>query len=216
MKFRQILLLLILAALLFFGFFWFQRQESAARDARALRQLQLWGIALNLYLIDNDNFLPEVGTNFQDSPYAWFEVLPPYLSQPPLSELIRNGNNPAPGSPSLWSSPRASKPRVWDKSQVYSTWAMNRALQPDPTSRPYRIQELNLPGNVIFLTEGSGFSPGLLPHEISTAPGLPRNSKTLPVLFCDGHAQPVPRRTLLASETRTAENLQKGISWFIE
>lgn len=216
MKPRQIFLLILLVVLLFGGYAWFQKRQAATREARALRQLQLWGIALNLYLIDNDNVLPDVGTDFSPNPSAWFEVLPPYLSQPPLSELIREGKNPAPGQPSLWSSPRTSKPRVWDSSQIYSTWAMNSALQPDPTLRPFRIQELETPGNVIFLTEGSGFSPGLRPHELSSAPGLPKKTPNPPVLFCDGHALPIPRQTLLAPETRKADNLPNGISWFIE
>jgi prepilin-type processing-associated H-X9-DG protein len=199
----------------------FSAQKQQGREALALRTLQQWGIALNLYLIDHNHTLPSVGSIPvpEAPPQSWFNALPPYLSRAPLSTLPP-GERPRPGQASFWVSPASPPQRVWDENEFYFGYAMNAALQPDPDLRAFKISELEVPAKVIFMGETSGFSPALDPGNIRTfwgpgSPGSPRS--TANILFADGHVESVSRSTLDAPETRSIESLKNDdISWFLE
>jgi len=199
----------------------FSAQKQQNREAMAMRTLQQWGIALNLYLIDHNHTLPSIGTTPipEASPESWFNALPPYLSRTPLSELPP-GERPRPGVPSFWVSPASPPQRFWDENEFYFGYAMNAALQPDPDIRSFKISELEVPSRVIMLGETSGFSPHLSPQDVRTlwgpgSPGSPRSRAH--ILFCDGHVELVPRSTLEAPENQTVRALAEGeISWFLE
>lgn len=211
--------LFVLATVL--GTIWLGQQEEA-REAAGARNLRQWGIALNLYLMDNDNRLPDVGRNPVDKEQtnAWFNALPLYISQTPLAALPE-GERPRPGVPSLWMNPQFKARRIWDPSEFFFAYGMNRFLQPDPTLRSFTISELDHPAQVIFLSEKEGFSPDLTPEEVVTLWGKARPNSPMAkalVLFCDGHASSARRAELVDDPASLkAQNLEAGgISWFKE
>lgn len=200
----------------------FAGQQQKARQAQAVRQLQQWGIALNLYLLDNDNILPERGA-LPISPQqtkAWYNALPPYLGRPPLAELAP-GERPRPGVVSFWVGPVSKPARGWDENEFFFGYAMNGALQPSANERSFKVGELGMPGKVIFLGETSGFDPVLTPQNILTpwGPGKGLSPRSLgQILFCDGHVEAITRAVLVDDPaTRRASNLDDGgITWFLE
>ena len=211
--------LMVLALVL--GNIWMKQQEEA-READALRNMRQWGIALNLHLMDNDNRLPEVGYTPVDKEQtnAWFNALPLYISQTPLAALPE-GERPRPGVPSLWMNPRLKPRRIWDPSEFFFAYGMNRYLQPDPSLRSFTIPELGHPSQIIFLSEQESFSPALEPRDVVTLWGKGRpNSPTSEafVLFCDGHVERIPRSRLvdIPSNLGTEHLSEGGISWFKE
>lgn len=220
MKPREIVLAVIVVLLLAIaGVAWWMAKQRDASGVASARNLQQWGIALNLYLIDNENQLPDVGkdpiTSGQKD--AWFNALPPYLSQAPLADLPPD-ERPKPGDASLWIDPLSRPPRVWDPEVFYFNYGMNRFLQPDEGVRSYRVNELGRPGNVIFLTEVDGYEPSVTPATVSFRPGVRPTSAgaVANVLFCDGHVAPVTRGILDDPETMRAETAETGVSWFAE
>jgi hypothetical protein len=184
-----------------------------------VRNLQQWGIALNLYLIDNDNNLPLVGSipvSAEESK-AWFNALPPYLSRPTLASLPP-GERPRPGVESFWVSPASTPVRAWDDTVFFFGYGMNRFLQPDPDLRSFRIHELERPGQVIFMSEKKGYDSSLTPEDILSLWGTGMNPESI-VLFCDGAVRKVPRAVLVNDpDTLSVRNLELegGISWFKE
>lgn len=194
----------------------FMRQQDEATATAASRNLQQWGIALNLYLIDNQNQLPETGAApvSPDQRRAWYNALPPYISQPALANLAA-GERPRPGEPSLWMDPRVRAARIWDPEQFFFHYAMNRFLQPDPETRSFRVYELDRPGRVVFLFPTDGYAPAGGPDEVAF------RSNSHPealVLFCDGHVETVPGGEMVDNpEALKADRAAAGgLSWFAE
>lgn len=194
------------------------KNQADARRVASSRNLQQWGIALNLYLIDNENQLPATGKDpvTEEQKTAWYNALPPYISQTPLAELPP-GQRPRPGEPSLWIDPSTKPVRVWDGSVFFFNYGMNKFLQPEQDVRSFRIYELNNPANVIFLTEVEGYTPNIGPEDVVFRLGSnPKSPKAETyVLFCDGHVQTATRQTLVDDpNTLNASAAETGISWF--
>jgi prepilin-type processing-associated H-X9-DG protein len=195
-----------------------QKRGEDVKRLAAARNLQQWGIALNLHLIDHDNQLPAVGTTPVDASQksAWFNALPPYISQTPLTDLPP-GQRPRPGVPSLWIDPVTKPVKVWDPEVFFFNYAMNRALQPDLKVRSFRIYEVPSPGNVIFMAEVEGYSPSCSQEDVVFRHGAMRSgdpNASAHVLFCDGHVQAIPRKVLLNPSALRAESASDGPSWF--
>lgn len=187
-------------------------QQRTAQRAAEMRNLQQWGIALNLYLIENDNQLPDVGTTpvTIEQQRAWFNVLPPYISERPLAD-IPAGSRPRPGVPSLWIRPGGKPAKIWDPEVFYFEYGMNRYLQPQEGVRSFRIHEINFPGNVIFLVPVAGYVPSSDPETIV----LPkRRNASVPILYCDGHVQAVPAPDLTSDAALAPPTGGPGPSWF--
>lgn len=219
MKPREILLATIVGILLLAAVVaWLVSRGKETSGIGSARNLKQWGIALTVYLSDNNNQLPEVGGDpiepAQDK--AWYNALPPYLGQTPLADLPP-GNRPRPGVPSLWIDPQLEPVRIWDPSVFYFNYAMNSALQPEKGVRSFKVNELNYPGNVVFLTEVDGYDPGVTPETVAFRHGGKSSSPTATanVLFCDGHVAPVTRALLVDDpNSRSAASAENGVSWF--
>ncbi len=195
------------------------KQQADARRVASSRNLQQWGIALNLYLIDNENQLPEIGAEpvTTEQKKAWYNALPPYISQTPLADLPE-GSRPRPGVPSLWIDPASKPVKSWDPAVFFFNYGMNRSLQPVAGTRSFRIYEINFPANVVFLAEVAGYKPDIGPEDVDFRLGgsNPRSPKArTQVLFCDGHVQPVTREELVNDAgALSAAAAEHGVSWF--
>ena len=207
---RVLVCAVVLAALGFVLLGILGRQKEAGHRAATVRNLQQWGIALNLYMIENGNELPEVGKMPLDPAQAkaWFNALPPYLSEKPLAE-IPPGERPRPGVPSLWMRPGTKPVRIWDPEAYFCSYGMNRNLQPDDGNRSFRINEIPFPGNVVFLAPTEGYSSDATPENVVFPKKRPAH-----ILFCDGHVQTVSRAKLLDPASLPAAAAEKEPSWF--
>jgi len=197
----------------------FLKQQGEARRVASSHNLQQWGISLNLYLIDNENQLPEVGQDpvTSEQKKAWFNALPPYISQTPLADLPI-GKRPRPGVPSLWIDPSTKTVKSWDPEVFFFNYGMNKFLQPVAGTRSFRIYEINFPANVVFMTEVAGYSPGIGPEDVAFRHDGPKPASPMAeahVLFCDGHVQFVTRQKLVSDpEALSAATAETGVSWF--
>ena len=207
---RVLVCAVVLAALGFVLLGILGRQKEAGHRAATVRNLQQWGIALNLYMIENGNELPEVGKMPLDPAQAkaWFNALPPYLSEKPLAE-IPPGERPRPGVPSLWIRPGTKPVRIWDPEAYFFSYGMNRNLQPEDGNRSFRINEIPFPGNVVFLAPTEGYSSDATPENVVFPKKRPAH-----ILFCDGHVQTVSRAKLLDPASLPAAAAEKEPSWF--
>jgi prepilin-type processing-associated H-X9-DG protein len=166
---------------------WFQHQARASARTASLQNLRQWGIALNLYLLENDHALPAAASDGGD-PTAWFNTLPPYLSLPPLQETSPAQTGPG----TLWTDPAARLPAS-TAAAALTTYGMNAWLQPDPAAPAWRIYDIEDPSSTIFLVETE---PGRLrarPADTAFRHGrpAPHPEARAHALFCDGHVESI-------------------------
>lgn len=176
----------------------FKQRETNARLI-SLNNLQQWGIALNLYLIENENRLPQVGMKLDGEPnlFAWYNALPVYLSQQPLSD-VPAAARPQPGQNSLWMDPAVRAKDFSGSGEFWFAYGMNRWLQPNPSRPSYKIYEIADPGATVFLAETASHEPGILPPDVRFRHQHSQTGKLVAhVLFCDGHAVAVSRADLV-------------------
>jgi prepilin-type processing-associated H-X9-DG protein len=180
-----------------------QKDRNRMVSGNNLRQ---WGIAFNLYLADSDNALPRAGNSetvaTQDN--AWFNALPPYLSQPMLKDLTEK-QRPRPGQPSLWINPAAKGPLVSPPQWCFH-YGMNPWLS-SPNKDLYFIYEIENPMAVVFLAEIESSEPLATPESVSSrhlhAPTQSPQAATH-FLFCDGHVE-LLRRAIFTTDPQALD-----------
>ncbi len=215
---REILLLVVLTLMLLAALIPFLRRgKTSSESVAAMNNLVQWGIGLNLYLIEHNNRLPQVGPTQADSTLddVWYNALPPYLSQAPYSKMIEPGFKKSDNSTIIWSDPGLEKMFGKTGEIFIFPYAMNRFLQPTLTQPAYAIYDVQSPRSVIFLSESASTDPGLLPPAVSyrydRKPDSP--SAIAHVLFLDGHVAPVKREILSAEPTTAAGDAMPEVSW---
>ncbi|MFQ3577575.1 MAG: hypothetical protein SNJ52_01005 [Verrucomicrobiia bacterium] len=171
---------------------WLRRFDSSAALAKSANNLLQWGIALNLYLADNNDRLPEAGGDLPspDRPNAWYNALPEYLSFSALTALPKD-ERPLPGQDSIWVDPLATPQEArtsWG--EFFFSYGMNYWLQPIEDEPSFRIHDIRNPALVLFMAPTSGPRPGIAPETvIFRGAKAGDNTAAVPVLFTDGHVE---------------------------
>lgn len=172
----------------------FRGSDPDQTRAASARNLMQWGIALNLYMIEHRNRLPEVGGTRADPELekAWYNALPLYISLLPLSDMAPETLlQTAVRSP--WRDPGVEM--RGNATAYFFNYGMNRYLQPDSEQESYRIFAVENPGGTVFMTEVAGTDPGVVPVNVDYRHGS-RDMPKANVLFCDGHVRLVERPRL--------------------
>lgn len=215
---REILFLVILLTMLVLAVIPFLRKEqTGAASVVAMNNLVQWGIGLNLYLLDHDNRLPSVGPTQPDAELkeAWYNALPPYLSQAPYARVSAPGFKREDHSALLWSDPALRKMFGQTREVFIFPYAMNRYLQPVPGQPAYAVYDVQSPRSVVFLSEAASTDPGLLPGAVSYRFDRNPQSPTAKAhaLFVDGHVAALTREILSAPQTTAAGEAMPDVSW---
>ncbi len=157
--------------------------------AGSVSNLRQWGLALGLYVADNDGSLPRRGQGVQplgqiDRATDWFNALPPYLGSPSYQDLFNSGRKPKAGDKSIFISPGCTDPG----GQFYLSYAMNMNLCPWNLLNPTMMSQIsNLPF-VVFMAEAPGQYSSTYPSRNAYSVAAPHRGKGN-VLFLDGHVQ---------------------------
>lgn len=198
---RETLLVLTALVLVVAGSLVLMRHKSRdALRAESARNLMQWSIALQMHLLENNNFLPTVGGATPDPTLesAWYNSLPKYIGLPsPITTLSQAPNGQLDGPMAIWRDPTHDDPLLTPNGAFVFTYGMNRHLHPDISRSAYRIQDLQNPALTVFMTEKSGTDPGMLPQDTRfrhKRAGVPAAN----VLYCDGHVALVDDNALLS------------------
>ena len=164
-------------------------QRAQAQSVKCIGNLRQWGIALQLYVQDNDGYLPRRGQGVKpvfriERPDDWFNALPPYFESKSYYDLYLAGLKPKPGDRSVFVCPSATS----TNSAHFICYGMNMYVsrwdQPERT----KLSRLPNTSTLAFMAD----SPGGYASTVPSASGysvLARHSGRANVAFLDGHVQ---------------------------
>ena len=158
--------------------------RNQAESASLLKQ---WGMALGLYVGQNDGDLPRRGQGVQvvtqlDRPEDWFNALPPLVGVPAYGELVRTQRRPRENQRILFVRPGAKDPGT----RAFLSYGMNMNLSPWNLPAPTKLVLIERPAVTVFLAEAPGSYASTYPSArpygcIAPHRGLGN------ILFLDGH-----------------------------
>ena len=166
--------------------------QASARgeSARCANNLRQWGLALQLYIGDCNEYIPRRGQGVQplaliNRPEDWFNCLPRYLGSQSFSNLVAQGTPPRAGDgSSIFIDPRAKNPG----GTYFLPYAMNMYLSPWIRPEQHRLLEIPNPGQLAFMADASGQYSSTVPSQLGYTV-LARHSGRANVVFVDGRVE---------------------------
>lgn len=168
----------------------FEQGRQRAAQIACVSNLRQWGLALNLYANDHDNYFAQRGQGIQPLDQVhlqgttfWFNALPPYAGQPGLLDAINGGRAPRPGDRSIFVCPSAVASA---RGPYFLPYGMNMYLSPTIRPLPHSRLQIGNPAQVAFLADGgvawSSAVPSAQGYSVQARHGGRAN-----VCFVDGH-----------------------------
>jgi prepilin-type N-terminal cleavage/methylation domain-containing protein/prepilin-type processing-associated H-X9-DG protein len=136
------------------------KARSKAYAATCLSNMHQWGLAVNMYADDWNDYFPYEGSamnalNAGNNPGAWYNTLPKYLSQPTLTQLYLAGTPPTAVSKGIWTCPSATnRNAVGTLTNPYFMYAYNSRMDPNGAG-DFKRGQLTAPSSTIVFAEES-------------------------------------------------------------
>ena len=165
------------------------RARERGRSAQCVNNLRQWGLALQLYIDDHDDFIPRRGQGVQPltlitRPEDWFNCLPRYFNLPPYSNLVAMGEMPRVGQNSLFIDPSAKDAG----SKYFLPYAMNMYLSPWIRPTQHKLSEIPHPEQLAFMADAYGPYSSTVPSQLGYSV-MARHQGRANVVFVDGRVQ---------------------------
>ena len=179
------------------------KAREKANAVSCLSNMRQWGLALNMYCDDNNDYMPYEGCSSCypiDQSYnlgAWYNSLSPYIGVSALKDLYALERIPVPGVKSVYVCPSLRRPPyIPNTSKPWFAYAMNRVLT-GGSGQVYKRSICDKPSQTVFLSESENndysFTDGyyLSPYVRPAVP--PRHFGGMNFVFVDGHAEWLPQ-----------------------
>lgn len=162
---------------------------GAAKKAQCLSHLKQWGIATQLYALENDDFLPQDGSpNGRSTRFGWYVNLPDMIGLPRYYELPWR-TNPAIALPkTVWLCP-ANKRRSNGINLFH--YCLNRLVNGSGSGNQVKLSALPAPHSLVWLFDNG--KRAAVAKQNNVHPNLHSNGANF--LFLDGHARRFSNRT---------------------
>jgi prepilin-type N-terminal cleavage/methylation domain-containing protein/prepilin-type processing-associated H-X9-DG protein len=201
------------------------KAREKANAINCLGNLHQWGLAVGMYADDWQDYLPPegVGHPASGSPYAWYNVLPPYIGAKSLIFLYQNNQGPIARTKSIYSCGSDKLcPDVPTDGNPYYMYGMNGRMDPNGPAL-FKRGQCDKPSETIMFCENTGSDSG------SNGQYCPqRHSGGSNLAFVDGHAawvgfqewcragNPGCWSTLVESDSSDSGDWKKGVRyhWF--
>jgi prepilin-type N-terminal cleavage/methylation domain-containing protein/prepilin-type processing-associated H-X9-DG protein len=175
------------------------RTRKASNQVSCISNLRQWGLAIQMYAIENHGYLPRRGQGVAltiqiDRPVDWFNVLPPMLQLATYSDLSAGNQIPRPGGPSsVWLCPEAAE---FDSTNYWS-YGMNMGLSVETASQnngmPDKISGVGDTSTMALFADAPGNYCSVFPSRYPNGYNpVPRHNKSVNICFLDGHAAAIP------------------------
>jgi prepilin-type N-terminal cleavage/methylation domain-containing protein/prepilin-type processing-associated H-X9-DG protein len=164
--------------------------RAHGESARCANNLRQWGLALQLYIGDYNDYIPRRGQGVQpllliNRPEDWFNCLPRYLGSQSYSNLVSQGKMPHAGdASSIFIDPSTKNPG----GTYFLPYAMNMYLSPWIRPEQHRLLEIPNPDQLAFMADAVGQYSSVVPSQLGYTV-MARHSKCANVVFVDGRVQ---------------------------
>lgn len=209
----------IISVLAAFLFPIFGSIKQRSKQSISMNNLKQWGVALNRSLGDYNGFLPDDGQGSTSikiaEPKSWFNRLPPYIDEKPLSDSSYTTNPPKPGDRSVWINPAVPKDDgmkyINPPNKFLFCYSMNAYLytkeeNPDGEDHTQPISRIEYPSATVFMSEKNDGYANCVPSKIKAyfGSGNPTTdmNNAAHFLFCDGHVELVKRSVFFSHPSK--------------
>jgi len=131
--------------------------KERANAATCLSNMHQWGLAVGMYCDDWEDYLPAEGaTSPSGSPWAWENVLPPYIGKPSMIAMYVAGTPPTNKTKSLFSCPsdKDCPPNPTD-GNPYFMYGMSNRMDPNGSAL-FKRSMCTYPATTILFCENTG------------------------------------------------------------
>lgn len=174
-----IAIIAILAALLLPAF---SHAKEKARTTVCLGNLKQWGLATQLFALNNDDRLPKDGSpNGLSTTEGWYVDLPRTLGQPIYAEMPWRTNASIPLGKSIWICP--SNPRRSNGVNLFH-YCLNRHVNLTGAGNQVRLSKIPQPSATVWLFDNGGTAPVAQQNNVHSN----LHSAGANFTFLDGHA----------------------------
>jgi prepilin-type N-terminal cleavage/methylation domain-containing protein/prepilin-type processing-associated H-X9-DG protein len=160
------------------------RAKEQAYNVRCLNNLKQWGLAMQIYATDNDDFLPPEGANPAiDRPpdSAWFVQLPRVLGLAPYFEMPWRTNPAVAPETSLYICP-SNRRRSNGKNLFH--YCLNKHIdETGAEDAPTRVSSIPRQSAVVYLFDNGGEAAVAQQNNVHTN----LHSRGAQFVFMDGH-----------------------------
>jgi len=175
------------------------RARKASSQASCISNLRQWGLATQMYAIENHGYLPRRGQGVAptvqvDRLADWFNVLPPMLKLDAYTDLNANNQIPRPGgASSVWLCPDAAD----FEGKYYWSYGMNMGLSVENGAQnngmPDKISSVGDASTMALFADAPGNYCSVFPSRFANGYNpVARHNKGVNICFLDGHATAVP------------------------
>jgi prepilin-type processing-associated H-X9-DG protein len=162
------------------------RAKQKAKAAYCLNNLKQWGLATQIYVADNDDFLPQEGFGSPTTPKqltnGWYFSLPQALGIPPYCDMLWRTNAAMPLGQSVWICP--ANPRRSSGFNLFH-YCLNRNVNRTGAGNRVRLSALPQPVDLIWLFDNGKLAAVAEQNNVHTN----LHSQGAQFLFLDGHTR---------------------------
>jgi len=164
--------------------------RARGQSARCANNLRQWGLALQLYMGDYNEYIPRRGQGVMplmqiNRPEDWFNCLPRYLGSQSYSNLVQQGKIPQTGdASSVFIDPSAKNPG----GKYFLPYSMNMYLSPWIRPEQHKLSEIPKPEQLAFMADAPGQYASTVPSQLGYSV-IARHADSANVVFVDGRVQ---------------------------
>jgi prepilin-type N-terminal cleavage/methylation domain-containing protein/prepilin-type processing-associated H-X9-DG protein len=159
------------------------RAKGKAKAVKCINNLKQWGLATQLFVLDNDDYLPKDGSgNGRSTAAGWYVDLPKILDMPPYQSNEWHTNEFAPLGNTIWICP--SNPRRSNGNNLFH-YCLNRHVNATGAGNQVRIASIPNPTSTVWLFDNGKLAPVAQQNNVHT--DIHDNGANF--TFLDGHAE---------------------------
>jgi prepilin-type N-terminal cleavage/methylation domain-containing protein/prepilin-type processing-associated H-X9-DG protein len=182
------------------------RAQQKAKAISCLNNLKQWGLATQLFTVDNNDFLPKDGSPNGTSVEGWYNDLPKVLGLPPYAQMPWRTNAALDPGRSLFICP--ANPRRSNGNNLFH-YCLNEHVNGSGTGNQVRLTSIARPACVVWLFDNGKLAGVAQQNNVHSN----LHSRGAQFTFLDGHSARFPSREYWDFTTNEGRTNNPQLVW---